>query len=54
MGWVRHATDIDQLIVVSMGTGTSFVKNQRRKDRAILVVWQLAEVLCSGDFPVYC
>ena len=22
----RHATDIDQLIVVSMGTGTSFVK----------------------------
>lgn len=26
----RHATDIDQLIVVSMGTGDIFCENQRR------------------------
>ena len=38
----RHATDIDRLIVVSMGTGTSFVKI------SISVVWVLAAGLCKG------
>ena len=41
----RHATDIDQLIVVSMGTGTSFVKIDG--DRcSILAAWGLVEVPC--------
>ncbi len=31
----RHATDIDQLIVVSMGTGTSFVKIDGDKVRQV-------------------
>ena len=39
----RHATDIDQLIVVSMGTGTSFV-NRRRQGAAY---WRLGD-WCGG------
>ena len=36
----RHATDIDQLIVVSMGTGTSFCENRRRQGAAY---WRLGD-----------
>lgn len=48
----RHATDIDQLMVVSMGTGTSFVKSTGMKS-SISAVWASAEELCK-DFRACC
>ena len=48
----RHATDIDRLIVVSMGTGTSFVKIDGDKVQHI-GGWGLVEAPCR-DFRGCC
>ncbi len=47
LGRARHATDIDQLIVVSMGTGTSFVKIDGTRC-SILAAWGLVGGTLQG------